>query len=451
MTELPPFSAMTSEEKDALIIELWQKIQELEAKILELQNPVKKTSKNSSTPPSQDQKTNISQKSKSNKPATPHQKGGRKLSIDPTELIIAHAQTCPHCQEAVSQVDQYLVGQYDKIDLPSIEPIVTQVKRYGGVCPHCEQYYEAPVSRELEPGSPFGPNICALIFYLRYTSAISYGRLRRLMSDVFSLTLSEGALANMFKRSLKSLEPRMEEILEKLHQSERVNSDETSARVLGLNQWEWVFQNNEVCYHIIRPSRGAQVIEEVMAEVVPEVWGSDLYSAQTCHPGKQWQVCLAHQLRDCQFAMDKGDTIFAPVMQQLFQHAIGIHNRRERLASSTMNRYRSQIKQRLKKALTLNPDQDDGKRLLKRYLKIQKNLFLFLDNPEIPPTNNSSEQALRMSVIFRKVTNGFRSDWGKEVFASIRSIINTGKRQGFSAFQAIQRALDSEIISFLPS
>ena len=450
MTDLPSLSAMTSEEKDALIMELWQKNKELEAKLKELQNPVKKTSKNSSTPPSQDPKPNATQKSKSSKPAKPHQKGGRKLSVNPTELIIAHAQCCPHCEEPVSQSEQYLVGHYDKIDLPPIEPIVTQVKRYGGVCPHCEQYYEAPVSHELEPGSPFGSKICALVFYLRYTSAISYERLKHLLSDIFNLNISEGALANMFKRSQKSLGPRLEEIIEALRQSERVNSDETSARVFGCNQWEWVFQNNEVCYHIIRPSRGAQVIEEVMKDAVPEVWGSDLYSAQRCHPGKKWQACLSHQLRDCQYAIDKGDIIFAPVMQKLFQKAIGIHHRRERLASSTLNRYRSQVKQRLKKALTLNPDQDDGKRLLKRYLEIQENLFLFLDNPEIPPTNNSSEQALRMSVIFRKVTNGFRSDWGKEVFASMRSIINTGKRQGFSAFQAIQRALDPEILNFLP-
>ena len=451
MIELPTLSKMTSEEKDTLIMELWQKNQELEAKIRELENPVKKTSKNSSTPPSQDPKQNISTPPKSKKAASPHRKGGRKLSSHPTELIIAHAQSCPHCEMPVSQAEQYLVGHYEKIELPPIAPIVTQVKRYGGVCPHCENYYEAPVSRELEPGSPFGTNICALTFYLRYTSAISYERLKHLFSDIFGLSISEGALANMFKRSQERLSPIMEELLEQLRQSERVNSDETSARVFGLNQWEWVFQNDEVCYHIIRPSRGAQVIEEVMADAVPDVWGSDLYSAQKCHPGKKWQACLAHQIRDCQYGVDKGDTIFAPVMQQLFQDAIGIHNRRECLAPSTMSRYRSKIRQRLKQALTLKPEQEDGKRLLKRYLEIEENLFLFLDNPEIPPTNNSSEQALRMSVIFRNVTNGFRSDWGKEVFSSMRSIINTGKRQGFTAFQAIQRALDPEVSAFLPS
>jgi len=46
-----------------------------------------------------------------------------------------------------------------------------------------------------------------------------------------------------------------------------------------------------------------------------------------------------------------------------------------------------------------------------------------------------------MSTIFRKVTNGFRSDWGRDLFANIRSVVNTGKRQGLSAFQSINNVL----------
>ncbi len=185
-----------------------------------------------------------------------------------------------------------------------------------------------------------------------------------------------------------------------------------------------------------------------MGEAQPQVWISDLFSAQAKHPAHQWQVCLAHQLRDCQFAMDKGDTIFAPVMRQIFLRAIAIHNRRESLSASTFYQYRCQIRRRLKHALSLHPAQDDGLRLLKRYKAIADNLFLFLDAPSIPPTNNASEQALRLSVIFRKVTNGFRSDWGKEVFAAIRSVINTGQRQGLSALESIRRALDPNVPFF---
>jgi transposase len=67
--------------------------------------------------------------------------------------------------------------------------------------------------------------------------------------------------------------------------------------------------------------------------------------------------------------------------------------------------------------LNLQPKSVEGQRLLKRYQKIRAHLLLFLTDETIPPTNNSSEQALRWSVVFRKVTNGFRSDWGATLFA----------------------------------
>jgi transposase len=79
--------------------------------------------------------------------------------------------------------------------------------------------------------------------------------------------------------------------------------------------------------------------------------------------------------------------------------------------------------------------------LQRRYAKLQDNLFLLLDDATVPPTNNSSEQAIRMRTGFRNVTNGFRSDWGRDLFAAVRSVVNAGKRQGLSAFKAIQKAL----------
>jgi hypothetical protein len=65
----------------------------------------------------------------------------------------------------------------------------------------------------------------------------------------------------------------------------------------------------------------------------------------------------------------------------------------------------------------------------------------FWMTPPFHRTNNSSEQAIRMSTVFRKVTNGFRSEWGRDLFAAVRSVVNTGKRHGLSAYQAIQKAL----------
>jgi transposase len=173
----------------------------------------------------------------------------------------------------------------------------------------------------------------------------------------------------------------------------------------------------------------------------PTIWVSDLYSAQKHHPAEHWQVCLAHQWRACQVALEAGDTVFAPRMKAVFLRAFAIHKHRHTLAPSSLYQYRCDLRRRVHRCLALQPTHLHGRRLQKRYANIQDHLFLFLDDPTIPPTNTSSEHAIRMRTVFRKVTNGFRSDWGRDVFATVRSLVNTGQRHGLSAFQAIQKAL----------
>ncbi|MEO0708807.1 MAG: IS66 family transposase, partial [Cyanobacteria bacterium J06649_5] len=103
----------------------------------------------------------------------------------------------------------------------------------------------------------------------------------------------------------------------------------------------------------------------MLGDHAPQTWVSDLFSAQRNHPGVQWQVCLAHQLRDLQFAIDAGDAVFAPVMKRLLLRALAIHKRRDTLAVSTHYQYRLDIKRRLRRCLDLDPDQADGIRLRK--------------------------------------------------------------------------------------
>jgi transposase len=416
------------------------------------QKRVKKTSRNSSLPPSKGFQPN-----QSSAQSTPlngeergcHRKGGRELSQQPDQVVVAQAKSCPQCGAKVERSAQYLSGIYERIELPQITPHITRVERYGGVCQCCQQSYEAPVPVGLEPGSPFGTSVASLVTYLRYSHAISYQRLSQLMRELYGLSLSEGALANLLQRVQGQLETPVVKIVERLRSARLVGSDETGARVMGKTQWEWVFQNDQVCFHVVRPSRGKAVIDAVMAGHQPQIWVSDLFSAQAAHPAQDWQVCLAHQLRDCQYAMDAGDALFAPRMKRLFLKAIALQRRRHTLATSTVEQYCARFRGSLREILNLKPKSVEGQRLLKRYQKIRAHLLLFLTDETIPPTNNSSEQALRWSVVFRKVTHGFRSDWGAQLFAQVRSLVNTAKRQGISAFDAIARALTSQQFDWL--
>lgn len=445
MEKLPDLSSLSDEAKDALIVALWEEIQRLRQRLDVLEKP-KKTSENSSVPPSKGFKANKkpSKRKKGGErraASLGRAGGGRSLHPHPDETVIANLPCCPVCSAAMPQSEQRLHSRYDRIELPEIVPVVTRVERYQGTCVGCDTTSVAPVPTHLAPGSPFGQSIESLVTYLRYGHAISYERLHQLLGDVFNLSISEGAIANLLTRVKERLAQPLADILSHLRQAQLICSDETSARVNGKTEWEWVFQNPEVCFHTICATRGGSVIYAVLDDHEPDVWVSDLFSAQATHPGNQWQVCLAHQLRDCQYAIDAGDTVFAPLMKALFKRALAIHHRRDELADSTRYQYRLEIKRRLRKLLDLAPDQDDGRRLKKRYDNLRDNLFLFLEDATIPPTNNASEQAIRMSTLFRKVTNGFRSDWGKDLFAAVRSVVNTGKRQGLSALQSIQAAI----------
>jgi hypothetical protein len=49
------------------------------------------------------------------------------------------------------------------------------------------------------------------------------------------------------------------------------------------------------------------VVSALFADLRPAVWVSDMLASQRGH-GLLWQVCLAHLLRDAQYALEGGDT-----------------------------------------------------------------------------------------------------------------------------------------------
>jgi transposase len=89
---------------------------------------------------------------------------------------------------------------------------------------------------------------------------------------------------------------------------------------------------------------------------------SNLYSGQQGH-AEGWQVCLAHQLRDCQYAIDAGDTAFPPRMKGLLLRAIVLARRSRDLAKSTRRAYRRRLEHDLNRVVVLAPTPRDGRRL----------------------------------------------------------------------------------------
>jgi transposase len=311
MDTLPERERFSAPEQDALMTARWAEVQPLKARLTarEAQPPEpRQDAHHARVPPSHSPKAN--------RPPGPRTGTPRAASVGRAGggVVPAHA---PH-----------LHAVYDTIELPPVKPMVTRVEQHGGECPHCGQTSVAPVPVGMEPGTPFGASIEGLATYLRYTHAISYERQSALFAQVYGVPISEGALANLFRRVNTRLDHRVAEILTRLRSSRLICRDETGARVHGRTPWAWVVQHAAVCVPVIRPSRGHEVIHEVLGDHRPTIGVSDLSSAQQQHPAAPWPVWLAHQWRDGPFALEAGDPVCAPRMKAVFRRAFAIHTRR---------------------------------------------------------------------------------------------------------------------------
>jgi transposase len=451
MDRLPDLALLSHAEKDALIDALWAQVQALTARVAELEAKLDlppKTPDNSSLPPSRGKKPNREDQPARTGPrqgSLGRQGGGRRLAEVPDETVTARPSRCAHCQAALAEADLTLTARFDRVDLPKVAPVVTRVERYAGHCRCCGGTTLAPLPEGLEPGTPFSGNIVALAMYLRFVHHVSYRRLSRLLLELFGLAISEGALDAAFRRGKPRFDAETAAILARLRRARVVCSDETGVRIDGQNGWNWVFQNNKVVIHVIRHSRGAGVVAEVMAGHRPAIWGSDLYSAQRGHAAA-WQICLAHQLRDCRYAIEAGDTIFAPRMKALLLRAVVLARRHRGLAKSTRREYRRRLEHALDAVMALAPTNRHRHRLRRRYGKLREHLFTFLDHPEVTADNNGSERELRPTATYRKVTGGFRSAWGADLYAAVRSVIGTATRRGIGAYQAIRTTLQGQSV-----
>jgi len=433
--------SLSKQELIALVLQQMEQIRLLAARVAELEarlNIPPKTPSNSSLPPSKGPKANRPEKEK--KPRKGRPGVARKLAENPDHVREVFAETCPECGKAVPPGGQPEVHAYDHIDLPEIKPVVTRVNIHSGTCWHCGKRIAGTPPAGMLPGSPFGPGIAALATYLHTRQMISYSRLVEMFKGLFGLEISEGAIANIFSRASEPFAAEAERIDAEVRAAPVIASDETSARVEGQTGWQWVFGSSTAVAHRIAASRGKAVVSEFLKGALPEVWVSDRLGAQMNH-AKAHQVCLAHLLRDTRYAIEAQDKLFAPAFKFLLKRAFAIGRRRENLADSTLLACWRDLDRRLGRLLAIEPDTVAGRKLRRGIEKCRDKLFVFVTRRDVPPTNNVSERRLRPSVIFRKVTNGFRSAWGAQAYAAICSVIETGMLRGLSAFAAIHTCL----------
>jgi transposase len=418
------------------------RIAALEAELAQRGGPPK-TPENSSTPPSKGfKRERLPGEGAKRGPPFGHL-GTSRRRVAPTWVVLCQPSHCAACGQDLAAAPQERVGTSQVVELPPVQPVVLEAWRYAATCPRCGATTAAAYPAGFEPTRVFGPHLEALWTYLHEQHHVSYARLARLGRDLWQLGISQGALAHALRRAAERLRSQATRIGADVRASPVIGSDETSARVQGRTHWQWVFQTPTASYHVIGPRRNGAVVQEFLGDAEPQVWVSDLWKPQLGAPAARHQICLAHQLRELQYVVDREQAAWAQDCQALFRLAIHRAHQRDQseLWGAAYTAAVRKIEAECDALLATPVDGAEASRLWVRFREHREHLFVFLYDPTVPPTNNASEQALRHSVVHRKVTGGFRSDWGADAHAIVTTVLDTARKRGEDLLTTLHAAL----------
>ena len=450
------FSLKTKEElRDLSHEELLKYVEDLQDNSIQEKPP--KNSNNSSICPSSDIvpsgkkkiKKNQSLREKSNKSV-----GGQvdregvtlTQSKTPDEVVGVSftLESCKKCGVDISSVVAKLKERRQVVDLElsSIDTKITEYQSFSKVCPSCGyDNHDNNFASNVTPNISYGETIIAMVAYLSTAQYMSNKRVLQLLSNLFNITLSETTVNNLLAYASKLSQNELNKITEILSKTAVLGIDETGCKVDGVKHWHWTFQDKNNTLIVANKSRGTKVITDtfesgfVNACVVHDNYSS--YSSLEC---MNEQLCLAHKMRDLNYAIECDDTKLAKGLKELLKEAI--RDDKEELTQSQRVLLKTQYEASLEHLLSMPfIEKSETHKQVKSLKKSKEKIFTFLLDPSIPPDNNASKRAIRNVKVKQKVSGQFKSLEGAQNYANIRSIIDTSRKRGLNVFETLKSVI----------
>lgn len=438
------------EELEARCAEWERKYSELEAKLA----AKNKDSNNSSNPPSKDppgtQRKYPKRNKTDRKPGAQkgHQGKSKSFEKEP-DIVQTHEPTsCLECGESLESIEGKVVERRQEIDIPPIEPIITEHQLIEKICPCCKHCSRGSFPDHIRSLIQFGINTIIAVIYFNIVHHIPFRRTTKIFKDMFHMSISEGTIENILNLAETKAIKYYDQIKELLQQSKWVGSDETSIRINGQTWWRWVWQNDKLTYFVSVSSRAYQVVKDFFGESFQGILLHDCYGAQLATVASKHQLCLAHLIRELLFLIDFEKSMWAFKMIRFFSKVIKAKEiiwsegfdltRREKVISDCFKE--------LDRLLDLMPIKKESHRIWKRLRKHKDKLLTFLVHEDVPATNNGSERAIRNAKIHRKISGCFRGDHAPQRHSVLLSVIETAKKQGHSLLDSCKLMLNHQLV-----
>jgi len=458
----------------ALVKQLFQRLEQAERRIAELEAQVtalrgevvqlkaenarlKKDSSNSSKPPSSDivkpppslPRGKRKGKGKRRIGGQPGHPKYERTPFPPERLDAVWEYTlegCPDCGATLHNAPRpaRVVQQMELVDKP------VRIEEHRALtywCPHCRRHHEATLPSEVSKAGLGGPRLTAQVAYLKSVCHASYTTIQTYLRDVLKVKLSTGQLVRLINKVSAALQEPYDQLRAMLPQQKRVNTDETGHQERKKRLWTWCFRSELFTLFRIDPSRGSDVLIEMLGKAFAGVIGADYFSAYRKYMrdfNVMVQFCLAHLIRDVKFLTTLSDRVTKRYGERLLEQLrslFRIIHRRESMKSTTFERALQRARQNILQVAKRPPPRIEAQNIADRFRQHGHAYFQFITTPGIEPTNNLAERAIRFVVIDRKVTQGTRGDAGRRWCERIWTTIASCGQQGRSVFEFLERAV----------
>lgn len=350
------------------------------------------------------------------------------------QVKLKPVEKCPDCGKPVG-IKRWRKRVVTRLVPGHLENVEYEIPE--GYCNGCHVPVE-PVVHNALPNSRFDLTLALWIACLRMLG-VSVDKVRFLLQTDYGLKVSGATVVNACSKLAEFLGEDYEQLRQELLKEKQVHGDETSWRVNGHNEWLWEFIGKRVAYFTIRKTRGHNVPEEVMAGFkglfTSDFWSA--YNALTCEKQKCW-VHLKRELdKVLKYEPSREFAAFASHLMRLYYWAKSERNH----GSKT----REFAEKRLHALVSQEYGNKDCKRLVKRLLRHEKELFTFCARRGAEDDNNNAERGIRPAVVIRKTTFGSQSEQGAETTARLMSFFQTARLQDENFIEFMQELVNNRL------
>lgn len=345
---------------------------------------------------------------------------------------------CPHCAGAVRVYADQPPDEHFQEDVCAGGVQTTCFCHPVARCRRCRRWVQQAGEGELLR-KRIGPQARARAAWLRNQVGMTWRKDAQVLEGLQGLKVSPAGLLGFEIELARKAEPLVADIAEKLAASAgAVHSDGTGWPQGGTSAAFWFHGDQRLAHFHFDASRAGQVSRDILGNAFVGTLVTDCSTVYARHVAGRKQKCLAHvrrTARDWKAVLPTGrpqaQQFFADVMAWV-KRGCAFHRQRKQglLSEVEVAAEKQGLREELTRLEQAPVDHPKAATLQQRLRTYPGEWLVFLDHPEVPPTNNLAEQALRPLVILRKLTYGSRSPAGAERLANLLTVLETAKRHG---------------------